>query len=171
LAGADLDALEADCLTGCDLAGGADFFAGADLAGAACALPPALDAGADFGAGRFDGFAAADGLAAGRAVLVDLVLELEDFAGAAFRTGGFAAAARFGLGFAAAVVNLRPLAEAFGAALCGAGREELLFAPLMTGSLMRSTRFSENAFSGDRKAADLRHFNTRDGLNQRGSRI
>ena len=111
--------------------------------------------------------AAADG----RDALVDLVLELEDLAGAAFRTGGFAAAARFGLGFAAWVVNLRPLAEAFGAALCGAGREELLFAPLMTGSLMRSTRFSENASPGDREAADLRHFNTRDGLNQRGSRI
>ena len=131
-----------------------------------------LPAGADLApAVFFNDFAAADCLAAGRAILVDLLLELEDLAGAAFRTGGFAAAARFGLGFAASVVNLRPLAEAFGAALCGAGREELLFAPLMTGSLMRSTRFSENASPGDREAADLPHFNIRDGLNQRGSRI
>ena len=151
----------------------ATFFAGTAFEGAACDLPTALAAGADLDAGAvfFDGFAAADCLAAGRAGLFDLVLELEAFAGAAFRTGGFAAAARFGLGFAAAEVSLRPLAGALGAALCGAGREELLFAPLMTGSLMRSTRFSENASSGDKEAADLRHFNTRDGLNQRGSRI
>ena len=146
----------------------AAFFAGADFEGAVCAFVPAL---ADLAAGFFEGFAAAC-LAAGRADLLDLLLELEDLAGAAFRTGGFAAAARFGLGFAASVVNLRPLAEAFGAALCGAGREEeLLLAPLMTGSLMRSTRFSENASLGDREAADLRHFNTRNGLNQRRSSI
>lgn len=67
-----------------------------------------MEGGADF----FDAFAAADGLAAGRAGLVDLVLEVEDLTGAAFRTGGFAAAARFGLGFAAAAVSLRPLAGA-----------------------------------------------------------
>jgi ABC-type uncharacterized transport system permease subunit len=54
--------------------------------------------------------AAAVGLAAGRTGLVNLVLE--DLAGAAFRTGGFAAAARFGLGFTAAAVSLRPLAGA-----------------------------------------------------------
>ena len=150
--------------------GAAAFFAGAALEGALCAFVPAL---ADLdAAGFFDDFAAAGCFeAAGRADLVDLLLELEDLAGAAFRTGGFAAAARFGLGFAASVVNLRPLARAFGAALCGAEREELLFAPLMTGSLMRSTRFSENASPGEEEAADLRHFNIRDGLNQRGSRI
>jgi hypothetical protein len=138
-------------LTGCDLARAADFFAGAAFDAAAWALPPALPAGAALAAaGRFDGFVVLDCLAAGRVDLVDLAIG-EDFAGAAFRTGGFAAAARLGLGFAASVVNLRPLAEAFGAALCGAGREELLFAPLMTGSLMRSTRFSENASPGEGK--------------------
>jgi hypothetical protein len=72
----------------------------------------AAEADLDPVAGFFDGFAAAACLAAGRAGLVDLVLELEDLAGAAFRTGGFAAAARFGLGFAASVVSLRPLAGA-----------------------------------------------------------
>jgi hypothetical protein len=153
------------------LVGAAAFFAGAAFEGAVCDFPTALPAEADLDAAGFlEGFAAAC-LAAGRTDLFDLVLEADDFAGAAFRTGGFAAAARFGLGFAACVVSLRLLGEALGAALCGAGREELLFAPLMTGSLMRSTRFSENASPGDREAADLRHFNTRDGLNQRGSRI
>ena len=96
------------------MVGAAAFFAGAAFEGAACAFPPDLAAGTDLDAGAvfFDGFAAADGLAAGRAGLVDLVLELEDLAGAAFRTGGFAAAARFGLGFAASAVSLRPLAGA-----------------------------------------------------------
>ena len=96
------------------MAGAAAFFAGAAFEGAACAFAPALAAGADLdaAAGFFDGFAAAACLAAGRAGLVDFVLELEDLAGAAFRTGGFAAAARFGLGFAASAVNLRPLAGA-----------------------------------------------------------
>ncbi|HWW76834.1 MAG TPA: hypothetical protein VNZ44_15655, partial [Pyrinomonadaceae bacterium] len=130
---------------------------------AALDFAPALAAGADFGAaGFFDDLTGAACLATGRADLVDLLLELEDFAGAAFRTGGFAAAARFGLGFAASVVNLRPLAEAeaFGAALCGAGREELLFAPLMTGSLMRSTRFFRERFpwgQGSRRPPALYH--------------
>src|SRR5205823_6729047 len=68
----------------------------------------------------------------------------EVFAGVAFRTGAFSAA-RLGLGFADFAVSLRLLAEDFCEALCGAGREELLFAPLMTGSLMRSTRFSQIA--------------------------
>ena len=90
------------------MTGGAAFFAGADFGGAVCAFVPAL---ADLDAGFFEGFAAAC-LADGRAGLLDLVLELEDLAGAAFRTGGFAAAARFGLGFAAAAVSLRPLAGA-----------------------------------------------------------
>ena len=95
------------------MAGAAAFFAGAAFEGAACDFAPALAAGADFdAAGLFDGFATAVCLEAGRAVLVDLLLELEDFAGAAFRTGGFAAAARFGLGFAASAVSLRPLAGA-----------------------------------------------------------
>jgi hypothetical protein len=95
------------------LAGAAAFFAGAAFEGAACAFPPALAAGADLdAAGFFEGFAAAACLAAGRAVLVDLVLRLEVLAGAALRTGGFAAAARFGFGFAAAAVSLRPLAGA-----------------------------------------------------------
>ena len=94
---------------------GAFLVAAAVFDAAACALPPALTGWADLdaAAGRFEGFAAADCLAAaGRAVLVDLVLELEDFAGAAFRTGAFAAAARFGFGFAASLVSLRPLAGA-----------------------------------------------------------
>jgi hypothetical protein len=96
------------------LAAAAAFFAGAAFEGAACAFPPALAAGADLDAvaGFLDDFDAAACLAAGRAGLVVLVLELEDFAGAAFRTGGFAAAARFGLGFAACAVSLRPLAGA-----------------------------------------------------------
>ena len=86
----------------------AAFFAGADFEGAACAFVPALAA---LAAGFFEDFAAAC-LADGRAGLLDLLLELEDLAGAAFRTGGFAAAARFGLGFAASAVSLRPLAGA-----------------------------------------------------------
>ena len=113
-------------------------------------MPPAFFAGAGFDAGRFDCFEAGDCLAAGRDGLDDLD-EADDFAGAALRTGAFSAAARLGLGFAAAAVTLRLLAEDFGAALCGAGREELLFAPLMTGSLMRSTRFSQNASPAEGK--------------------
>ena len=88
----------------------AALFAGAAFEEAACDFVPALP-DLDAVAGFFDAFAAAC-LADGRAVLVDLVLELEDLAGAAFRTGGFAAAARFGLGFAASAVSLRPLAGA-----------------------------------------------------------
>jgi hypothetical protein len=76
---------------------------------------------------------------------------MDDFAGAAFFTGAFSAAARFGLGFAACAVTLRLFAGDFGAEGCGAGREELLFAPLMTGSLMRSTRFSQNASPAEGK--------------------
>ena len=113
-------------------------------------MPAAFFAGAGFGAGRFDCFEAGDCLAAGREVLDDLE-EADDFAGEALRTGAFSATARLGLGFAAAAFNLRPLADDFGAALCGAGREELLLAPLMTGSLMRSTRFSENASPAEGK--------------------
>lgn len=104
-------------------------FKGADT------LTPAFFEGAGFAAGRFDCFA--DERA---------VLDAEaDFAGEAFRTGAFSAAPRLGLGFAAFVVTLRPLAEDFCEALCGAGREELLLAPLILGSLMRSTRFSQIA--------------------------
>ena len=110
----------------------------------------AFFAGADLAAGRFDCFETGDCLAAGRDVLEDLEAA-DDFAGAAFRTGAFSAAARLGFGFAAAAVNFRLFAEDFGAELCGAGREELLFAPLMTGSLMRSTRFSENASPAEGK--------------------
>ena len=105
----------------------------ADFAGADD-LALAFFAGAGFAAGRFDCFAE------GRA-------DFEagaDFAGEAFRTGAFSAA-RLGLGFADFVVSLRPLAEDFCEALCGAGREELLLAPLILGSLMRSTRFSQIA--------------------------
>ncbi|HKG12426.1 MAG TPA: hypothetical protein VKB12_03780, partial [Pyrinomonadaceae bacterium] len=99
------------------------------------ALTPAFFEGAGFGAGRFDCFA--DERA---------VLDAEaDFAGEAFRTGAFSAAPRLGLGFADFAVTLRPLAEDFCEALCGAGREELLLAPLILGSLMRSTRFSQIA--------------------------
>jgi hypothetical protein len=115
---------------GADLRGGgfaADFF----LAGAAArALPGACfeeDFAGDFFAEEREAFEA-------EAV----------FAGAAFRTGAFSAT-RLGLGFADFAVSLRLLAEDFGEALCGAGREEVLFAPLMTGSLMRSTRFSQIA--------------------------
>jgi hypothetical protein len=80
------------------------------------------------------------------------------FAGAAFRTGAFSAT-RLGLGFADFAVSLRLLAEDLGEALCGAGREGVLFAPLITGSLMRSTRFSQIA-SHSREAADLQQLNT-----------
>jgi hypothetical protein len=82
------------------------------------------------------------GLMVGRA---DFAFEA-DFAGAAFRTGAFSAE-RLGFGLADLVVSLRPLAEDFDEALCSAGREAVLFAPLMTGSLMRSTRFSQIASS------------------------
>jgi hypothetical protein len=133
--------LEAD-FAGCCLAAGL-VFAEADFAGAGV-LPPAFFAGAALAAGRFDCFAE------GR---VDFEA-VEDFAGEAFRTGAFSAAARLGLGFADFVVSLRPLAEDFGEALCGAGREELLLAPLILGSLMRSTRFSQIA-SPKRKPPNL----------------
>ena len=117
------------------------FAAGLLFADLACAddLPPVFFEGAGFAAGRFDCFAA---------VRADFEADFEagaDFAGEAFRTGAFSAAPRFGLGFADFAVTLRPLAEDFCEALCGAGREEVLFAPLMTGSLMRSTRFSQIA--------------------------
>ena len=154
---------------------GADFAAGfaggclaavlpfaADFAGAD-ALTPAFFAGAGFGAGHFDC------LADVRAVL-DALDDGADFAGEAFRTGAFSAVPRLGLGFAAFVVTLRPLAEDFCEALCGAGREELLLAPFILGSLMRSTRFSQIA-STKKEAADLQQINTRKRINQRRSRI
>ncbi len=122
---------------------------------AARALPAAFFAGAGRAVGRFVCFEAGVCLAAGREVLDDLEEKADGFAGAALRTGAFSAAARLGLGFAAAAVSLRLLAVDFGAALCGAGREELLFAPLMTGSLMRSTRFSQIA-SREKEAAEPR---------------
>ena len=71
-----------------------------------------------------------------------------DFCRVALRTGAFSAAERFGRGdgrggFAA---TLRLLAEDFDVTLWdAAGREASLLAPLMTGSLMRSTRFSQIA--------------------------
>ena len=83
----------------------AAFYTGAFFEAAPRGFAPALAGGADLDAGFLEGFAAAC-LADGRAGLLDLLLELEDLAGAAFRTGGFAAAARFGLGFAASAVNL-----------------------------------------------------------------
>src|SRR2546423_5677077 len=125
LAGADL--------RGCGLAAGFFFPATALARAAGRAFPTTFFVGLDF-AGRlacFDAGRAAFGAEA-------------DLAGVAFRTGAFCAA-RLGLGFADLVVSLRLLAEVFGEAPCGAGREELLFAPLMTGSLMRSTRFSQIA--------------------------
>jgi hypothetical protein len=142
---------------GWDLAAGL-FLAGAALDGAAArALPPA--------AFRAFGLAA---VLAGFAVGRD-VLEAEAFfIGAAFRTGAFSAR-RLGLGCAGLALSLRLLAEVFGEALCGAGREELLFAPLMTGSLMQSTRFSQIA-PDLTEAADLPQLNIRKGINQRGSR-
>ena len=145
-------ALDAEALAGACFAEGVCvaglFLAVAGLDSAAWAFPPDFLAAAAFGAGLFDAFAAGACFAAGRACLEDLAADLAaaaDLRGAAFFTGAFSAAARFGLGFADSPVGLRPLPEDFGAALCGAGREELLFAPLMTGSLMRSTRFSQNA--------------------------
>jgi hypothetical protein len=141
---------------------------------AACVLPETFFEEADLAARLLDCFSAGDCFAAGRAGFEDLLADLvaaDDLAGEAFRTGAFSAAARFGLGFADCAVSLRLLAEDLGAELCGAGREELLFAPLMTGSLMRSTRFSQIASHRKREAADLRQLNTRGTLNQRGSRI
>ena len=120
-------------------------------------MPPAFWA-AVFGAALFDCFEAGVGFAAGRACLEDLAADFaaaEDLTGEAFFTGAFSAAARFGLGFADSPVGLRPLPEDFGAALCGAGREELLFAPLILGSLMRSTRFSQNASRTNRRPPTL----------------
>jgi hypothetical protein len=64
-----------------------------------------------------------------------------DFFGVALRTGAFSAAERFGFGWGCAVLTLTlRLAEDFVEALLGAGREVFLFAPLITGSLMRSTQ-------------------------------
>jgi hypothetical protein len=88
--------------------------------------------------------------AVGRAglALAEAFAPAEDFAGVALRTGAFSAAARFGLGRAALAVTLRLLAEDLGEALGGAGREDVRLAPLMTGSLMRSTRvFTDNSRS------------------------
>ncbi|HEX8853607.1 MAG TPA: hypothetical protein VF754_08980, partial [Pyrinomonadaceae bacterium] len=90
----------------------------------------------------FEGLAAALGRADFAAV--------EDFLmGVALRTGAFSAAERFGsapAGRAGFVVTLRLLAEALDVALGdAAGREAGLLAPFMTGSLMRSTRFSQIA--------------------------
>jgi len=65
--------------------------------------------------------------------------------GVALRTGAFSAAVRLTicLGRADDTVTLRLFAEDFeGEVVCGTGREKGLFAPLMTGSLMRSTQFS-----------------------------
>jgi hypothetical protein len=119
---------------GCGLASGR-FVPDLAFAGAAARdFPPAGFAAFGFAAGRFVG------LAVGRA---DFAFEV-DFAGDAFRTGAFSAT-RLGFGWADLAVSLRPLAEDFDEALCGAGREAVLFAPLMTGSLMRSTRFSQIA--------------------------
>ncbi len=79
----------------------------------------------------------------------------EDLAGAAFRTGAFSAAARFGFGLADLALSLPLLAEVFDEALCGAVREEAFFAPLMTGSLMRCTRFSQMTPNQKAGSADL----------------
>lgn len=142
---AAFDALDFDVFAGADFtedfaAAFEGFAAGllfADFAGAD-GLAAAFFAGAGFAASRFEGFADERADFEAGADFVDL-------AGEAFRTGAFSAAARLGLGFAAFAVTLRPLAEDFCEALCGAGREELLLAPLILGSLMRSTRFSQIA--------------------------
>jgi hypothetical protein len=110
----------------------------------ACVLPPAF-----FVVFGFAGLLAC--FVAGRTDLA------ADFAGAAFFTGGFCAT-RLGLGFADLAAGLRFLAADFCEAPRGAGREELLFAPLMTGSLMRSTRFSQIA--SKKEADDLQQLNT-----------
>jgi hypothetical protein len=134
----------AACFWGLGLGAGL-FLAAAFVFGEGRAFPPAFFAGFDF-AGLLACFEA------GRELLA------ADFAGAAFRTGGFCAAARLGLGFADLADGLRLLAEDFCGALCGAVREEPLLAPLMTGSLMRSTRFSQIA-SEKKEAADLQKLN------------
>jgi hypothetical protein len=147
LVAAALEGLTGACFEDCACRAAEPFLAGAGREGAAEALPPAFFEGACFVAVLFDCFEAVGCFAAGRACLDGLPEDFEaaDFAGAAFRTGAFSAAARFGLGFADCAFSLRLLAEDLGAEPCGAGREELLLAPLMTGSLMRSTRFSQIA--------------------------
>jgi hypothetical protein len=77
-------------------------------------------------------------------------LETDFFVGVAFRTGAFSDAERLmsGLGRAAEAVGFRPVClRAFAEpeeTLCGAGRAELLFTPLMTGSLIRNTQIFIN---------------------------
>lgn len=89
------------------------------------------------GAAFFDFGAPADCFRAGR----EAFAAGTDFFGAALRTGAFSAAERFGLGLGRADLTLSlRLAEDFEEALPGAGREVFLFAPLITGSLMRSTQ-------------------------------
>jgi hypothetical protein len=66
---------------------------------------------------------------------------------AAFRTGAFSAPERLASGFAvaASAFNLRFLAADTPEALPVAGREEGLFALLLTDSLMRSSRYQNDA--------------------------
>lgn len=117
---------------------GALFF-GAAFAGATGGffLLAAVSAGRDFAAMVLAFGAVLDCFGAGRAGLAAGA----DFFGVALRTGAFSAAERFGLGCGRADLTLTlRLAEDFEEALLGAGREVFLFAPLITGSLMRSTQ-------------------------------
>jgi hypothetical protein len=124
---------------------GAAFAGVAALRGCCCAaglFEVLLEgvAGLRLGALDFLASVACLDLAAGvRAVLAAAAADV--FALAALRTGAFSAAERFGFGWGCAALTLTlRLAEDFVEALLGAGREVFLFAPLITGSLMRSTQ-------------------------------
>jgi hypothetical protein len=89
----------------------------------------------------------------------------------ALRTGAFSAPERLASGFGRAVVvvfalNLRFFAGAALETLRATGREEGLFAPLLTDSLMRSSHYQNDSRIGAKKRAE---FNTACRINQRGS--
>jgi hypothetical protein len=115
----------------------------------------------------FLGFATGlDCFRAGRAVFATAA----DFFGTALRTGAFSAADFFGFGLGRADLTLTlRLAEDFEDAEDGAGREEFLFAPLITGSLMRSTQIFREW--PPVVTARRRELNTRDSINQRRSEV
>jgi hypothetical protein len=121
--------------------------------------------------------------ALGRAVGLDFAVEaaralfLVDFAGeaavlflVALRTGAFSAPERLASGFGRAAVvfalNLRFFAGDAVETLRVTEREEGLFAPLLTDSLMRSSHYQNDSRIGARKRAE---FNTACRINQRGS--
>jgi hypothetical protein len=118
--------------------------------------------------GRADGLGLAVEAAARELFLADEAAAVLFFV--ALRTGAFSAPERLASGFGRAVVvfalNLRFFAGAALEALRVTGREEGLFALLLTDSLMRSSHYQNDSRIGAKKRAE---FNTAHRINQRGS--